>query len=268
MGEGKPTFNILSAVLPIIGASEKLRPVAVGTGFLLQVADSWLLVSAAHVADEIQLSTLYIPGEPGKNLIELPSSATCTKAPSGDRKKDKIDLAFWELTQTIREQLDRSSMFLPSLLLQPHVEGKPPQHFSFVGFPHKATKEKYGTRKLQSRPEQYTGVCVDEARYQEVGASSAQNIAIDFDPKQAISEGKQVTPKDRRGMSGGPVFAMTDGGTLNGLPKIRIVGVAIECHRSEKLLLATKVDLLLQMLAVNFGLSKIPVSDAKLNSSL
>lgn len=266
----KPTLSILSAVLPILGESEQeSQPAPVGTGFLLQLAHMSLLVSAAHVADEVENSVrLYIPpGAEGGNLIELPPLPVCTKAPAGDRDKDKLDLAFWELPTSICEQLSASSMFLPSIMLLPGVKVRQPQSISFVGFPHKATQLKFGTKKFRSGPEQYTGACADEKRYSKVGAHVGQNLAIDFDPKKAISNGKQVIPKDRKGMSGGPVFAMTDGGNLAGWPPIRVVGVAIECHRQEKLMLATRIDALLQLFHSYFGINRILVSDAHITSS-
>lgn len=257
-------MNLLSSVLPILGVDSRSQPSAVGTGFLIQVLDKCLLVTAAHVADEMQNSPLYIPSTPGESLIELPQTAICTKAPPAGRDEDKIDLAFWDLPAAIIEQIENAFWIVPSLFLLPAVEGLPPQQLSFVGFPHKATRIKYGTRKLTSGPEQFTGVCVEEALYQQVNAGLSTHLAIEFDHKRAMSAGQIVTPKDRHGMSGGPVYALTDGGSLEGLPKIRIVGVAIEHHRSEGLLLATKTELLLQMISKHFQLAQIAVSNARL----
>jgi len=257
-------LNLLSSVLPILGVDAKSQPCAVGTGFLLQVLKNCLLVTAAHVADEMQNSRLYIPSTPGKPLIELPPSAICTKTPAGGREEDKIDLAFWDLPPEIVSLVENDFWIVPSLFLLPGVQGLPPQNLSFVGYPHKATKIKYGTSKLNSGAEQFTGVCVADTLYQEVDAKPSTHLAIEFDHKRAMSDARIVTPKDRHGMSGGPVYALTDGGSLPGVPKIRVVGVAIEHHRSERLLLATKVDLLLQLIAQHFQLAEIAVSDANI----
>ncbi len=257
-------MNLLSSVLPILGLDSRSQPCAVGTGFLIQILEKRLLVTAAHVADEMQNSPLYIPSTPGKSLMELPETAICTRTPPAGRDEDKIDLAFWDLPSELVAQIENDFWIVPSLFLLPAVQGLPPQNLSFVGFPHKATKIKFGTRKLTSRPEKYTGVCVEKALYQQVGADLSTHLAIEFDYRRAVSSGRIVTPKDRKGMSGGPVFALTDGGSLASLPKIRIVGVAIEHHRSERLLLATKTELLLQMISKHFRLSQIVVSDARL----
>jgi hypothetical protein len=62
------------------------------------------------------------------------------------------------------------------------------------------------------------------------------------------------------------VFALTDGAGLEELPKIRIVGVAIEHHKHQRILLGTRIDSLLQLLAEYFGTSRIPVSAATIRT--
>jgi hypothetical protein len=99
-----------------------------------------------------------------------------------------------------------------------------------------------------------------------VNALPSKNIGIEFDHK-LVQFGKQlVVPKDRHGMSGGPVFAVTDGAGLDGIPKVRIIGVAIEHHKAQRLLLATRIDLLLQMLTMHFRTGKIAVSAAEIRT--
>jgi hypothetical protein len=259
-------MKILDAVVPLFGISDKSTPRLVGTGFLIAHEDHRLVVTAAHVADEQSDLPLLVPAVNGV-LREIAAPAIKTCAPKGDRDLDKIDIAFWDLPSDVSAEIERARWFLPTLLLQPGVLSTASHQYSFVGYPHKGTNTIYRTTRIRSEPESFTGKCVSEPVLASVGASPDKNIAIEFDYKLVQFGKRLVVPKDRRGMSGGPVFALTNGAGLEEIPKVRIIGVAIEHHKAQRLLLATRIDLLLQMLAEHFGTSKVPVSAATIRTS-
>jgi hypothetical protein len=258
-------MKILDAVVPLFGVSERSTPSLIGTGFLVAHAESRILVGAAHVADEQSETPLFVPSENGV-LHKIEAPAVKTLAPDGNRDLDKIDVAFWDLPKELSAELERARWFLPTLLLQPGAPSSPSHQYSFVGYPHKGTKTIYGTTRIRAVPESFTGKCVSQGSLISVGGLPNKNIAVEFDHKLVQFGPRLVVPKDRHGMSGGPVFGLTHGAGLEGVPKVRIVGVAIEHHKKEGLLLATRIDSLLQLLAGYFGTPKIPISAATIRT--
>lgn len=259
-------MKILDAVVPLFGVTDKSRPALIGTGFLVAHEQHRILVSGAHVADEQKETPLFVPSDNGV-LRNIDAAAIKTLAPNGDRELDKIDIAFWDLSKTLCREIEQARWFLPTVLLRPGAPSTPLHQYSFVGYPHKGTKAIHGTTRIRAVPESFTGRCVSPQVLVSVGGSADENIAIEFDHKGAQLGKKLVVPKDRHGMSGGPVFALTDGAGLEEVPKVRIVGVAIEHHKPQRLLLSTRVDSLLHMLAEYFGTARIPVSAATIRTS-
>lgn len=254
-------MRFLDCVVPLFGVGKKSEPRLVGSGFLIGHEEHRLLVSAAHVADETSETPLMLAG--AKNVLkEIPGQAIKTRAPNGDRNQDNIDVAFWLLPKEFAEETTHSRLFLPTALLQPHAPSLPPQQYSFVGYPYTGSKRIHGTTRMRAQPESFNAKCVSVEEYAAIGASPEGHIAIEFDHKVAQLGTTVIVPKDRKGMSGGPVFGLTDGGGLEGIPRVRIVGIAIEHHKPQRLLLATKIESLLQLIADHFGTPQILVSNA------
>lgn len=237
--------KMMDSVVPLYGAKGG-RPMAVGSALLIQLTDKRLLVSAAHVLDDME-DGLFVPASEPRPLL---GEKILSVAPDGNRKKDKIDIGVAILRQELAEQLQAAGRwFLPAELLFCGAPATEQFQYSFYGYPHGATKVNPRAYTIRSLPEMYTGRCKEATVYSKLEASVGSHIAIEFNKKRVLTNsGQLVTPKDRRGMSGGPVFAYVSQAEDLLVPKIRIVGIAIEHHPDESTLLAVRTEALLALL--------------------
>jgi hypothetical protein len=78
-------------VVPIFSEKDNNMK-AEGSGVLIQIADQFFILTAAHVLD---VGNLYIPDING--LFMLNGFSDRTKAPEGDRALDRIDVGYVHL---------------------------------------------------------------------------------------------------------------------------------------------------------------------------
>lgn len=220
------------------------------------------LVTAAHVLDENKITTLYLPGD--SELVVVSGHARQSRAPNGDRGLDRFDTAYIHLSEEIVSRISRVFWFLPTQMVDVNDISVPGKHYQFSGYPHKAIREVYGARKINAQLHTYTDLASEDAVYADVDANPASNIVIHFDAKKARdATGKKVIPKERQGMSGGGVWNYCEQSQVQGLPKIRLCGVAIEHHRKHKCLVVTRINYLIESIRFDFpDLSQfLPISD-------
>jgi len=256
------TVKLTNTIIPILGSTERGKPCSVGSGILFGVGNERFLITAAHVLDENKITTLYLPGN--SELVELSGQSRVSKPPQNNRELDHLDTAYVRLSEQIVSHLNRVYWFLPPQLVDVNDVSTPGKHYMFTGYPHKAVGAVYGTRKIAAQLHSFTDHASEVAKYAEVDATPAANILINFDEKRVKDEkGRAVTPKERQGMSGGGVWNIGAGPHQAGLPKTRLCGVAIEHHKKQKCLVATKINFALESIRSDFpNLSHhLPVSE-------
>ena len=95
--------SFFPSVRPVYWATSSGTAEAVGSSFLLRVDGKRYFVTAAHVLDLNQQSTLYVAGS---NALEpITGIAGVTKAPASGRVHDKFDFAFMELPDDFSSRL-------------------------------------------------------------------------------------------------------------------------------------------------------------------
>src|SRR4051812_12118097 len=81
-------------IIPILGVNKpNAQPSFIGNGVLVQFAKVWILLTAAHVADEGRVQSLYAPHSGAKRFLRLDRFWT-SDAPHGVRANDKLDFAW------------------------------------------------------------------------------------------------------------------------------------------------------------------------------
>lgn len=243
--------KLTNTIIPILGSTERGQPCAVGSGILIGVGNERFLITAAHVLDENKITTLYLPGN--SELVELSGPSRQSKPPEHNRNLDRFDTAYIHLSGDIVSRINQVYWFLPPQLVDMNDVSTPGKHYMFTGYPHKALGTVYGTRKIAGQLHSYTDRASETAIYTQVDAAPTSNIAINFDVKRVKDDkGRTVTPKERQGMSGGGVWNFNESPQIPGLSKIRLCGVAIEHHKKQKCLLATKINFVLESIRSDF----------------
>jgi hypothetical protein len=233
-------------VCPIVGVDKCGRPSLVGSGVLLKLGNRHFLFTAAHVLDESKSSTLYFAGN--DDLIELIAAKSFrTSAPSGNRKDDKYDIAYLELDEQYVAQSSRYG-FLSGASVDPNDLPNSRKFYSYIGFPHSKASVIPDVRKFKPKMYSYSSNSPSEALYALLGFSTLTHVLVNFDKERVKAyDGQILTFPDPWGMSGGGVWRLADLSKLSSRSfEPALVGIAIEYHKDQKILAATKIAFVLE----------------------
>ena len=124
--------RIQHAVCPIYGCDDRGKPYLVGSSLLLSVGDKLLLVTAAHVLDWNNDTSLYVAG-PVKPIV-IEGDSYRTQPPKAGRDEDLADVGIIDVSNIPREQWSRYCILTPADL---DVDDFPAEHtlYGFAGFP-------------------------------------------------------------------------------------------------------------------------------------
>lgn len=234
------------AILPIYGALEDGRPDQWGSATLIEVDERRYLVTAAHVLDEAQHSTLYV----GRKTPTPIHGIFCATTASGGRACDHYDFAFGELSDALQEEL----MDVPAIGDFSSWRGDRSRSFTCLGYPNSRNKAPRPTGStLKPMLGSYTDNAFDGgALKSKLNVSGADHLFLRFDPKRAADgSGNRLTPPAMKGFSGGGVFDLgdlTSPDSLNSSCRPKLAGIFIERHEREKALVATRIDAILRAL--------------------
>lgn len=244
------------AVQPIYGTKNG-SPAHVGTCFFLRVGTQRYVVTAAHVVDESENSTLYLPV--GPRLVAIAGAFACTKIPVGGRAADHYDFAYAAADDEYFSDPDRatcideSDISLNRVSVETHA-------YMVIGYPRSQNK-KFDTAKKSITPKilHYygTGRRVPEL-YQRLKLSGEDHISIKYEDQSRTAEGEWVNSIFPRGMSGGPLIDLgaqtppTDHATTTAFNG-RLSGIFLECHEDANILLSVKVNPMVEKIRAGTG---------------
>lgn len=196
--------RLLPAISPVFIPSQKGDADLVGSGVLLRIGPSELLVTAAHVMD-IAKGDLHIGGE--SQIVDISGEYSETGDPA-TRDSDKFDLAILPLSQAHVSQL-RDARFLSLDDLEPFetVDHRPVigSKYLLLGFP--ATKQSV-TRDGNVRvdPLRFVAQARPTTEYEIHGRDPSHHLLLEYNKKRGRAITGQVTLPDPYGVSGGGVF--------------------------------------------------------------
>lgn len=229
---------------PIVGV-EGVRAELVGSGFLLQVGNQLVLVTAAHVLHYRFQYELQIPGATRTVPIIGEINSTGPGTPEANPKFG-FDLGFVLLDR--EKMIEQPSSRIHTVQeLDPDDLPFPGSVYGFVGCPASKNRRKPG-RTFEFTSYYLGGVPRDKTSYDGLGHSMTTHFIMEFDRENMIArDGKRITVPDPHGMSGGPVWRL---GRLEecrrGVSTPRIVGLGIAWPRPKKVLVAARVSLIFE----------------------
>lgn len=229
-------------IRPVYGADEAARPVHIGTALLLDLAEGPHILTAAHVVDWAEQTTLYLGLH---TAVELPETFLVTNAPGGDREADVVDVAIAPFPPEHLGSLDDAG-FLPESRIGDWRGSSVGRSYTCIGFPNSQNRTPPRSRPNVMRPQRrvYTANGVDISRLPE-RANDTAHILIGFDFKYSrMSDGRRTSSGNPQGMSGGGVFdlgRLGDPATLTQPIEPKLAGIFIEAHRPESVMMATRI---------------------------
>lgn len=243
--------NELDSVCPIFvcyKASNKIEQI--GSAVLLEIEGQMFLLTAAHVADWRDKGELCIPTEKGIEGIE--GHIASMNVPKGvSRNKDKIDMAYFCLSEALVKKLHRS--FLPLTMDDCWLTDntQPKDIYSFSGFP--LSKAKNRNDRYSSEMVTYSGVSTSAIKYEKLGYSDDTNIVIDYRRKKSVNlEGIKNMPSHPKGISGGAIFRWPKDPDIE--PKYfkrTLVGIGHTYLQKHNTLIGTKLSLYIPFIGSN-----------------
>jgi hypothetical protein len=218
-----PLIRMSAAAAPLLSATtvalfgiQENQPIQNGSGVLLQIADTYLLLSAAHVLDAMTSHGFdYLIGTGAPSLPMIPLERVEVHSvgmpASGDRDDDPFDIAFVRLSADIADGLLRSGKrFLRLSQTDSEDRSDAESGYAVYGFPFSLTSNDIDRRVASFRAVRY----VTDASRNEKGESRRydpdRDILLHANPDDIIDEdGTPVSLPRLKGISGCGIWRLT-----------------------------------------------------------
>ena len=250
------TAKFQKSIAPIYGSSPQGNPIHIGTCNLISWKSKRLLITAAHIIDENEHSSLYV-GVDGE-LKQIRGSFKCTGKPEGLRERDHFDFAWLELEN---EDILRVSAgeFLSDQDVTCMSGHNPKALYLALGYPNSKNKKlQVAEKSIKPQVMRYSSLLKPMPELcKSMGVTGEHHFFLAHDRRKSKDpDGNVVNTLKPTGSSGGALIKMgqiTSPEALfeNRLPQAKLVGVLIENPRSEGVLIAVSIGLILDQVEKN-----------------
>jgi hypothetical protein len=237
--------SLKRSVRPVYGASEKRTPYHIGSAILLELLGRKVFLTAAHVLDHSDETTIYVGGD--NHLVALEGEFLVTKMLNGDRSQDRYDFAFLILSDEQVEAMGNVAYCPEHLISAVEPESAEDWVYTAYGFPnsrngevdnvqHRATSSLLSYSSLAVRPQ-------DVIR--KLANKHADHLFIRYLNQSTYNDGTRIRTIAARGLSGGAlVYTGRLAEHISGHPATpRLAGLVIE--RVNGTLVATKISVII-----------------------
>lgn len=245
----------LSAVRPVYGATENGEPFHIASCVLIEIGSLHFFMSAAHVIDWNENTTLYIGGK--DDLVQIEGECYRTTIESGQRNSDKYDIAFMVLNIEIIEKLGDVRFILPHEV-DPNDAARKGKAYFALGYPNSKNKNRSRfQKKIKLDPLIFTGTSAESYSYNKLKITDHTHLLIKYNKRKVKDEfGKKMFAPDPWGISGGGVWRLHDFRQIESIgSKLReekLVGMLLEWHRSEAVIMAVRISILIEAIKNKF----------------
>ena len=241
--------EILKSTIQFFFDNAKPNQHAAGSGILLNIAEKYFIVTAAHVFSE-QSEKLYVIAS--EEAISLGGMLYTTPIPKfGSRLDDKIDLAIIEIEGDIATKIKTEYKFieLNDILLGHGMD--PDSRYLAIGYPLTKTKKIWGKNELKAKPFAAVLKVAENFHYKKFKFSFNSHIAIEFN-SEIVSENNLKThlSPSLEGISGGGLWYLPDFLEKDSNYTKKLIGITIELVNgpTNKVIVATRIDLVTEFL--------------------
>jgi hypothetical protein len=255
MGRSDKSNRYLQEFLvPLYLPNERDKLQLLGSGILLRIAGRQFLITAAHVLDDASPERpIYIPNEE-RGDSPLQGIPCVTAIPEGgERRHDRLDIGVVEMhNATIGNLPGYEFLTVADIgMSERPVEGCT---YSLMGFPYTKNKPPYCTNHVRPTLVTYTTTSADESLYQSMGSATDTSLLLHLKREDTMlaygNRGKApATAPHPKGMSGGAVWRLEGVARQAGCNSVnKLVGVFIEYHKDHHVVVATKVDVVVDLI--------------------
>jgi hypothetical protein len=245
----KALSQFKGAICPVYGSTPNGQPEQLGSCVLLQIAGKPCLMTAAHLIDSNNATSLYIGG---KDLTLIEAEFSVSPAPGGHRKNDRYDFAIAELTTAFVAGLG-SARFIRDDEISSFAAPTSGHLFCCLGYPNSQNRHfDSNARKIRPRRGRYVSNIADRPELlKKLKISGKDHLIIDHRKYSRDEGGNRVSSYALSGFSGGAVI---DLGKLSS-PEVatgivpcepRLAALFIEYYQDHQAIVATRVDTILK----------------------
>jgi hypothetical protein len=220
-----------------------------GSCVLVEVREHRLLVTAAHVVDEIKNGALYIPA--AGSTKKLQGSGAITTPPGGLRRMDRFDFAVLKITPELAEQLAETRYIQESEFMTPTPAlGRA---YMALGYPNVRNKNLDHAKRTIKQTKLSVGSTVieDATLARKLRVSGDDHYFIKYDKRTRDPVTRAITQAiEPTGMSGGGLF---DLGFFNLASMSKppqpagLAGILIEYHPDKnRRMVAVKIEAMIE----------------------
>jgi hypothetical protein len=244
--------NVLArSILPLFASVHSGKPKLIGSGFLVSSRANSYLVSAAHVFDELNTGhELFFYVEPHTKR-KLSGSLRLTKVPEGNnRKLDRLDVGVLKLEGPGLPPYPKVEKYsLAFDALKPNMLPRDGKQYLLIGFPESKSRANPIAREVASEIYGFRSASAALQKYADLGVSTQSHVVLSFDRKRTVGPDSLIrTFPEPSGMSGSPVWLLSDETGSNDRVQTPVVGVAIEHHKNHHAIVATDIDVALKLI--------------------
>lgn len=251
----------LTSVRAIYGATENGKPDHIGSCVLLEYQGEKILVTAAHVIDQNEVTSLYVNGE--TNLVQLIGSCFITASPNDIRNNDKFDFSVFPISDELVSDLG-NVYFLPERDWALKELSEKDRCCLALGFPNSRNKKVDSSLKsVKLEPFVYTSTIKSDPKlFEEIGFSTADHYLLDFCDKHSRNSDNKITNSIcPQGVSGGGLFLIENMANPESYrPEAecsgKLLGILIEQRKSIKVLVFTKISTIVKALTLRSSVTE------------
>lgn len=196
---------LVESVVPLFNVSSDGRPIRSGSGILLLVNSTPVLVTAGHSLRDFEKRAVHLPSARGKLLPVHGTTRFVT--PDADSR----DLGALLPSAVELENIGRHR-FLAGSSDAEEVEPPPGDRvfgdYAVLGYSVGRSQSRIDRTEMHITETLFQCACppCQLRAYDELGLSHGSHLLLDYDPKEIASAGRLETPPQLMGVSGGGVF--------------------------------------------------------------
>lgn len=221
-------------------------PDHIGTAHILQVKDKHFLVTAAHVIDEAQHTTIYC----GKSDVLAPLEGNFHRTNATSKQPDSYDFAFLEIRGENSILLDHYEPISERLISHNRISENG-RFYIALGYPNSKNKKHDNVkRSVTPRRASYTSGSKTDALAPLLGLEPSEHLVLTYDKQSYDEDFTVVNSAHLRGLSGGPVFDIGSPVSVDamvfGLPTPILSAMVVEYRKANRALICVKSHLILE----------------------
>lgn len=249
--QARQTFR--NAVVPVYAVLSRHKPTPkdlrlVGSAVLLSGEGRKYVATAAHVIDELDNSSLWIPR--GDDLWPLHGKIIQSATPPGGRRQDVVDCSWLEIDSHEAGRF-KAEPFVTESAISFNRNGYSERFYMAYGYPRSKNKKNINTVAMQARS--YSGCSAEPISIPgSLRTCRKRHIFMECDSK--VTEEEDGTRRNAiapAGMSGGALIDLgrfsdpKNAATSSAAPPL-LAGILLEYHKTQRLLVALDIQVLIQ----------------------